>query len=222
MLRIAGSPGRTCAGLKWFDRDHDRNQRPENLSDDVTLPERRVGDGRGKAQPGQIQEREIELAVVLARQAGEQGFPTMGFDVKSGTDFSGSIDEDGVRVYMGLYLVDQHPDEVDPYHLEDRLLLAHEAFPIEYNPQTEEFDLTPLKGGGATRLRLNKTLNKMEPLKMSPGKWIVRIVSTTGRGSIRSDSDHAFELAPGKNYSLGIRWQSNRGVRTLQFDLREN
>lgn len=163
----------------------------------------------------------IEVALQQAREAGERGFPRLDFEVRSGTDFSGTIDENGIRVYMGMYLVDRHPGEIEPYNLEDRLLMAHAAFPVSYNPETDEFDLTRLKGTGVTRMRLNKGLNKMKPLEMVAGKWIVRIFSTTGRGSIRSDSSHSFELAPGKNYTMGIRWQSDRGVKTLRFNLME-
>ena len=155
-------------------------------------------------------------------EAKAKGLPTLDFDVDKQTDFYGSVDQRGIRVFMSLTLMDHVSGEVESYRFEDELLMAHPSFPLDYVAEEDRFELFRLKNTEVTRVRLRKVLNAMDSLTLFPGKWLIRIVSYTGMGQIRSDSESHFQVEPGKHYQLGIEWvRYKNGIQKLEHKLEE-
>lgn len=154
------------------------------------------------------------------REAHPDDFPTLTFDVSRRTDFYGSIDERGIKVFMSLFLVEHTPEEVDRFNFEAALIYPHVKFPYTYKPDSGKIELHRLENTEVTRMRLQKALEDYEALDMIPGKWGIRIQAYTGFDRIRADYSHYFTLEAGKDYEMSIGWKTGGdGIKRLQFDV---
>ena len=151
-----------------------------------------------------------------AGKAKSKGFSKLKFSVDK-VSFSGLERENGVRVYIGLFMVSHRPQDTGFFNLEDAFLLSHEAFPVKYIAEDGSFQLSPIGKPSRTVLRLGKILNRMKSLDLFPGIWGFRVRHTTGNGDLRSEQTHYFQVDAGHEYQLVIRDSD----KALRFELKQ-
>ena len=127
----------------------------------------------------------------------------------------------GIMVFMGLYLLTGPTKEQEPVQLTEALVAASDSFPLVYQPKTESFELHQLESTDITRMRLTKALNPLAPLTLLPGHWGVELKATNGMDRLKSHERYYFTVEPGKHYVLNIKWETQKGVKQMAFELEE-
>ncbi len=158
-----------------------------------------------------------------AAAARDAGFPTLKFSVSQNLTFFQPSREDGVRGSFGLFLVKRAPDsKSDDYDLSEELLGGHEAFPVEYDAEADDIQLTRLEHSSRNLLNLKKILNGTPALDLLPGVWCARFRHATGRGRQLSDRSFFFEVEAGKAYEMDIALERQKnGLKDMAFTIRE-